>query len=35
MLSICAFEGVAPQMSVELIDRAWENMFVRESHVEH
>ena len=35
MLSICAFEGVAPQMSVELVDRAWENMFVKESHVEH
>ena len=35
MLSICAFEGIAPQMSVELVDRAWENMFVKESHVEH
>ena len=35
MLSICAFEGIQPQMSVELIDRAWENMFVSEAHIEH
>lgn len=30
MLSVCAFEGIAPQMSPELIDRAWSNMFVRD-----
>jgi len=30
ILSICAYEGIAPQMSPELIDRAWENLFVRE-----
>ncbi len=33
MLSICAFEGIAPQMSPELIDRAWENLFVRDEAI--
>lgn len=27
-LSICEYEGYEPHMSVELIDRAWENLFV-------
>ena len=27
-LSICGYEGLEPQMSTELIDRAWENLFV-------
>ncbi len=31
MLSICAYEGIAPQMSPELIDRAWSNLFVKET----
>ena len=35
MISICAFEGIENQMSPELIDRAWENMFVKESKIEH
>ncbi len=35
ILSICRFEGIEPQMSPELIDRAWANMFVREEHIEH
>ncbi len=30
ILSICAYEGIAPQMSPELIDRAWDNLFVRD-----
>ncbi len=30
MLSICRFEGIPPQMSASLIDRAWANMFVRD-----
>ncbi|MCH2163837.1 MAG: ATPase [Marinovum sp.] len=30
ILSICAFEGIAPQMRPDLIDRAWANMFVKE-----
>ncbi|MEM6729401.1 MAG: ATPase [Pseudomonadota bacterium] len=35
MIAICEFEGVPYQMSPELIDRAWANMFVREDHIEH
>ncbi|HHH89700.1 MAG TPA: ATPase [Aliiroseovarius sp.] len=35
MLSICAFEGIAPQMNPELIDRAWANMFVRDEEIVH
>ncbi|NIZ13363.1 ATPase [Phaeobacter sp. HF9A] len=30
MISICEFEGIPYQMSPELIDRAWANMFVRD-----
>jgi len=33
MISICEFEGIPYQMTPELIDRAWANMFVRESHI--
>ena len=29
------FEGIPYQMSPELIDRAWANMFVKEEHIEH
>lgn len=35
MLAICHFEDIPPQMSVELIDRAWRNLFVEESDVSH
>jgi hypothetical protein len=35
MLAICAFEGIAPQMSPELIDRAWANMFVTDEEILH
>ena len=35
MIAICTFEGIPPQMSPELIDRAWANMFVDDSEVEH
>jgi hypothetical protein len=35
MRSICDFEGIPYQMTPDLIDRAWENMFVREGHVVH
>jgi len=31
ILSICEYEGIAPQMTPELIDRAWANLFVKES----
>lgn len=30
MISICEFEGIPYQMTPELIDRAWGNMFVRD-----
>ncbi|MYM54871.1 ATPase [Thalassovita mangrovi] len=30
MISICDFEGIPYQMSPELIDRAWSNMFVKD-----
>ncbi|RKF16347.1 ATPase [Roseovarius spongiae] len=33
MISICQFEGIPYQMSPELIDRAWANMFVEESEI--
>jgi hypothetical protein len=33
MLAICKFEGIAPQMSPTLIDRAWANMFVRDEAI--
>ncbi len=35
ILAICEFEGIPPQMTPELIDRAWANMFVREEHIDH
>ena len=33
LLAICAFEGKPPQMTPAMIDRAWENLFVRAGHV--
>ncbi len=30
IIAICEFEGIPYQMSPELIDRAWENMFVKD-----
>jgi hypothetical protein len=33
MIAICDFEGIPYQMTPELIDRAWDNMFVRDSKV--
>lgn len=35
MISICEFEGIPPQMSPDLIDRAWANMFVKDEAIEH
>ncbi len=31
ILSVCAYEGIQPQMSPELVDRAWANLFVNET----
>jgi hypothetical protein len=33
MVSICKFEGIPPQMSPALIDRAWANLFVRDEEI--
>ena len=33
MISICEFEGIPYQMTPELIDRAWGNMFVRDEKI--
>ncbi|WP_116087106.1 ATPase [Tropicimonas sp. IMCC34011] len=35
MMAICDFEGIPYQMSPELIDRAWANMFVKEEAIMH
>ncbi|RME15619.1 MAG: ATPase [Alphaproteobacteria bacterium] len=35
MISICEFEGIPYQMTPDLIDRAWANMFVHEEEIEH
>ncbi|MHC0053331.1 ATPase [Actibacterium sp. D379-3] len=35
MIAICEFEGIPYQMSPDLIDRAWANMFVREEAIIH
>ena len=35
MISICEFEGIPYQMSPDLIDRAWANMFVKEEKIVH
>ncbi|THD81576.1 ATPase [Aliigemmobacter aestuarii] len=33
MISMCEFEGIPNQMTPELIDRAWGNMFVRDEKI--
>ncbi|MGC8201828.1 ATPase [Aliiroseovarius sp. PTFE2010] len=35
IIAICEFEGIPYQMSPELIDRAWANMFVKEEEIVH
>ncbi|PIE07120.1 MAG: ATPase [Rhodobacterales bacterium] len=35
MRAVCEFEGIPYQMTPELIDRAWANMFVREEIIVH
>ena len=35
MIAICDFEGIPYQMTPDLIDRAWANMFVAEGAIEH
>ena len=33
IIAICDFEGIPYQMSPELMDRAWANMFVKDEHI--
>jgi hypothetical protein len=33
MIAICEFEGIPYQMSPELMDRAWANMFVKDETI--
>ncbi|MEY8841196.1 ATPase, partial [Cribrihabitans sp. XS_ASV171] len=33
MIAICEFEGIPYQMTPELIDRAWANMFVKDEKI--
>ena len=33
MIAICAFEGIPNQMTPDLIDRAWANMFVKDEKI--
>ncbi|MFD1157154.1 P-loop NTPase family protein [Roseovarius aestuarii] len=35
MISICEFEGIPYQMTPDLIDRAWANMFVKQEKIAH
>lgn len=35
MISICEFEGIPNQMTPDLVDRAWANMFVKEEEIIH
>jgi SpoVK/Ycf46/Vps4 family AAA+-type ATPase len=33
IIAICEFEGIPYQMTPELMDRAWANMFVKDEHI--
>jgi hypothetical protein len=33
--AICDFEGIAYQMRPDFIDRAWENLFVKDEKIVH
>lgn len=35
MIAVCEFEGIPYQMTPDLIDRAWANMFVRQEAIAH
>ena len=35
MIAVCDFENIPYQMTPELIDRAWGNMFVRQEDIAH
>jgi len=33
MVAICDFEGIPYKMTPALVDRAWNNMFVKDEHI--
>ncbi|UWQ22911.1 ATPase [Jannaschia sp. W003] len=35
MIAVCDFEGIPYEMTPELVDRAWENLFVKEGDIVH
>ena len=35
MIAVCDFERIPYQMTPDLIDRAWGNMFVKEESIAH
>lgn len=35
MIAVCDFENIPYQMTPDLIDRAWDNMFVRQENIAH
>jgi hypothetical protein len=35
MIAMCDFEGIPYQMTPDLIDRAWGNMFVQQEDIAH
>ena len=35
IIAICDYEGIPYQMSPNLIDRAWENLFVQDRAIAH
>ncbi|PTX56905.1 hypothetical protein C8N43_1570 [Litoreibacter ponti] len=35
MISVCEYEGIPNQMTPELIDRAWANMYVKDEEIKH
>ncbi|WP_071672590.1 P-loop NTPase family protein [Nioella nitratireducens] len=35
IIAICEFEGIPPQMRPDLLDRAWENLFVKQEMIAH
>lgn len=35
MIAVCEYEGIPNQMTPELIDRAWANMYVKDEEIKH
>jgi hypothetical protein len=35
MIAVCSYEGIPRQMTPDLIDRAWSNLYVDEGEIAH